>query len=59
MPNAAGDPFGSQHLHDLLLEREAFGTPQDIVAWIVRETEQHRGETNPDDDALICVVSHG
>ena len=59
MANAAGDPFGSQHLHDLLLEREAFGPAQDIVAWIVRETERHRGETNPDDDALICVVSHG
>ena len=59
MLNAAGEPFGSQHLHDLLLAREAFGTAQDIVAWIVGETERHRSETNPDDDALICVVSHG
>ncbi len=59
MLNVAGESFGSQRLHDLLLERKAFGTAQDIVASIVEETERHRGETNPDDDALICVVSHG
>lgn len=59
MANAAGEAFGTQRLHDLLLEPEAFGTPGEIVTRIVEACDRHRGGAAPDDDALIAVVSHG
>ncbi len=57
--NAAGEAFGSQNLHDMLLEKDAFGSSSDILQRIVGVFERHRAEHPNDDDACIVVVGHG
>ncbi len=57
--NAAGEAFGTQRLHDLLLERDSFATPAQIISRVVEAVERHRGGSAGDDDALVAVISHG
>ncbi len=59
MSNAAGEALGTQRIHDLLLDPAAFGTPADVIATMVAACDKHRGGAEPDDDALIGVISHG
>jgi phosphoserine phosphatase RsbU/P len=59
MANAGGEAIGNQKIHDLLLEREAFGGCSEILSRVVDACERHRGNVLPDDDALIVVASHG
>ncbi|MEE9294384.1 MAG: SpoIIE family protein phosphatase [Phycisphaerae bacterium] len=58
MANAAGEALGSQRLHDLLLEKDLFGTPAEIIQRIVDACERHRANFPISDDALIAVISH-
>lgn len=57
--NAAGDSFSSRRLHDLLLERETFGPPAEMVANVIKAVEAHMAGEQADDDALILVVAAG
>jgi len=59
MANAAGEPFGSQRLHDLLLEPALFAPPDEMIRRIVDAAARHRRDHPADDDALVAVVGHG
>jgi phosphoserine phosphatase RsbU/P len=56
--NAAGEAFGAQRCHDLLLESDAFAKSPEVVARIVEAADRHRAERPCDDDALIVVIGH-
>jgi serine phosphatase RsbU (regulator of sigma subunit) len=55
--NAAGEGFGEQRLHDLLLEREVFGAPAEMIGRIGDALEAHTAGHVLLDDALVCVFS--
>ncbi len=59
MCNAANEPLGTQRLHDLLLDRDLYGSSTDMIARITAACDKHRGTTILDDDAVIGVVGHG
>lgn len=54
--NAGGEAFGSQRLHEVLLEREAFATPPEVIDRIVGAMSDHAAGHVQDDDASLVVV---
>jgi len=56
--NPGNEPLGEQRLHDALLERDAFGTADEIATRIGQLLAAYIGRTQADDDALALVVSH-
>ena len=57
--NAAGEGFGTDRLHELLLDPTAFAAPAYIIARIQSALEKHRSAAPPTDDALLAVIGHG
>ncbi len=57
--NNGGDPFGSQRLHDLLLDEKAFAGAAGVIDLIFAAVDNHRAGKPCDDDALVVVVAHG
>ncbi len=57
--NAAGDAFGAQRLHDLLLQEGSFTSAVALVDRIVAACDLHRAKHPFDDDATVVVISHG
>jgi serine phosphatase RsbU (regulator of sigma subunit) len=55
--NAADVGFGEQHVHDALLEREAYAAPAELIGRLGAALEAHVAGSPLVDDALICVVS--
>ncbi len=56
---AAGEAFGDQRFHEILLDREAFAAPEDVIARIGQAYSTHLAGGQPDDDALMLVVARG
>ncbi len=59
LTNAAGEVWGTQGIHDLLLEPDAFATPVEVNTKLTEAADRHRSGKGFDDDALIVSVSHG
>lgn len=59
LTNSAGEVWGTQAVHDLLLEQEAFAAPGEINGRLTTGADRHRAGKSFDDDALIVTVSHG
>lgn len=55
--NAAGEGFGEQRLHEVLLEHEAFSAPAAIIGLLGDAMESHLSGNPLLDDALIFVLS--
>ena len=55
--NAAGDGFGEQRVHEVLLDREAFAAPAEIISRLGDALEAHLSGNPLLDDALVCVLS--
>jgi serine phosphatase RsbU (regulator of sigma subunit) len=54
--NAGGEPFGEERLKTVLLDPTSFGTPNEMVATVVRAFNEHLAGNPHDDDALIMVI---
>ena len=57
--NASGEALGDQHLHETLLDREAFSSPEGIVAAVSDTLNSHLADGDPADDATVLVVGRG
>ncbi len=57
--SGSGEPFGDERFHEILLDRETFVAPEQIVAKIVDARSTHLSGAQPDDDALVLVIGHG
>jgi serine phosphatase RsbU (regulator of sigma subunit)/pSer/pThr/pTyr-binding forkhead associated (FHA) protein len=57
--NAAGEAFGEQRLHELLLTREVFAEPPTVVQKITEAVSSHSGGHPGGDDATMLVVGKG
>ncbi|MCH7631629.1 MAG: SpoIIE family protein phosphatase [Planctomycetes bacterium] len=57
--SAGGDVLGHQRVHDTLLEREAFGSAEDILARLDNTWSTHLAGSQADDDALVVVLGRG
>ncbi len=57
--SVGGEPLGEERLHEALLDNDAFQSVSDIVAKADQTWTNHLGGSQPDDDALLVVVSHG
>ncbi|MFH0982946.1 MAG: SpoIIE family protein phosphatase [Planctomycetota bacterium] len=55
--NAAGEGFGEQRLHEILLDHEAFAAPAVLVGRLGDALEAHLAGCALLDDAMICVLS--
>ena len=54
--NAGGEPFGEERLKTVLLDPTAFGSPNEMVATVIRAFNEHLAGNPHDDDALIMVI---
>ncbi|UCG32165.1 MAG: SpoIIE family protein phosphatase [Phycisphaerales bacterium] len=54
----AGESYGEERLHEVLLQPESFSSPERTVDAVVEDLERHTGHTPPADDVLVLVVSH-
>lgn len=57
--SAAGQAFGDQRLHEILLDREVFGEASDMLAAISNAFTTHLATAQAADDALILVIGRG
>ncbi len=58
LTNSAGEVWGTQAIHDLLLEQEVYAVPGEINGRLTGAADRHRAGRSFDDDALIVSVSH-
>lgn len=56
--NAAGEGFGDERLKNVLLEREAFAAPAQMIELVCRAFSEHLAGHSQADDALIMVIGH-
>ncbi len=56
--STAGEPMGDQRLHELLLDRDLFLPAGELLTSITTALETHLSGAQPDDDALVLVLSH-
>lgn len=54
-----GEPLGDAHLHETLLERQAFASASDLLVRIDQAWKTHLAESQPDDDALVLALGRG
>lgn len=57
--SAGGDSIGANRLHEVLLEREAFAGPNDVISRISSMWSSHLAGSAGDDDASIYVIARG
>ncbi len=57
--NPGDEPLGEQRVHDVLLERDAFGSAEEITGRISQLVTGHIGRSQADDDAMTLVVAYG
>jgi len=57
--NPGSEPLGEQRLHDVLLERDAFGSAEELTGRISQLVTGHIGRSQADDDAMALVVAYG
>ncbi|MHC4066254.1 MAG: SpoIIE family protein phosphatase [Planctomycetota bacterium] len=56
--NAAGEGFGDERFKNVLLERNAFAAPAEMVELVCKAFNEHLAGHPLADDALIMVVAH-
>ena len=56
--NAGGDAFGENRLKNVLLDRKAFASPNEMLELVVAAFTEHLAGHPPDDDAMIMVIGH-
>jgi len=54
----AGDSYGEERLHEVLLQPESFAAPDRTIDAVIQNLEEHLGQAPPGDDILILVVAH-
>lgn len=57
--SVAGEALGDHRLHEVLLDREAFAPAPTLLAKIGQAYLTHLAGAQPDDDALVLVISRG
>ena len=57
--NSGGDAVGSEHIHEALLQQEAFAEPDAAVEALSKLITTHLAGAEPDDDASILVIGRG
>lgn len=57
--SAGGDSIGASRLHEVLLEREAFAAPGEIINRISSMWSSHLAGSAGDDDASVHVIARG
>jgi serine phosphatase RsbU (regulator of sigma subunit) len=54
----AGESYGEERLHEVLLQPESFTAPDRTIDAIISDVEKHLGKAQPADDILLLVVAH-
>ena len=54
----AGESYGEERLHEVLLQPESFSAPERTIDAVIQDVEKHLGQVQPSDDILILVVAH-
>ena len=54
----AGESYGEERLHEVLLQPESFAAPDRTIDAIIQDLEEHLAQAPPGDDILILVVAH-
>jgi serine phosphatase RsbU (regulator of sigma subunit) len=57
--SATGQAFGDERLHDTLLDRDAFGSADGVLAAVGKAFTAHLATAQTADDALIAVIARG